>query len=61
VDPAEMRISTLAGLVTGLLGRIPHPGDNVRFNNITFTVEKVKRNRIETVVLTVEPLWSNGT
>jgi len=60
VDPAEMRLSTIAGLVTAILGRIPKTGDVARLKNIKFTVERVQKRRIETLILTLEPLPNNG-
>ncbi len=60
VDPAEMRLSTIAGLVTAILGRIPKTGDVARLKNIKFTVERVRKRRIETLILTLEPLPNNG-
>lgn len=56
IDPSQMKISTLAGLVTALLDKIPKPGDTVVINNVKFMVEKVRRNRIESVILTLEPI-----
>lgn len=60
VDVEETQVSTIGGLVTELLGRIPKPGDETRLNNLKFTVEKVRKNRVETVVLNLEPLRKNG-
>lgn len=56
IDPAETRIVTIAGLVTTLIGRVPKQGDITYLNNLKFTVEKIQKNRIETVVLTFEPI-----
>jgi len=58
IDPAQRRISTIAGLVTTLLGRIPKAGDAARLKNLKFTVERVQKHRIETVILTLEPIES---
>jgi putative hemolysin len=60
VDLEETRVSTVGGLVTTLLGRIPRKGDVAYIGNLKFTVERVRRHRIETVVLTVEPMPDNG-
>jgi putative hemolysin len=52
-DP-EMRtlaLDTLGGLVVSLLKRMPVPGDVAQVQNLKFTVEKVRGNRIESVVL----------
>ncbi|MHC4169028.1 MAG: hemolysin family protein [Planctomycetota bacterium] len=60
VDLAESRQVTIGGLVTALLGRIPKSGDVARTKNLKFTVERVRRRRIETVILYFEPLATNG-
>lgn len=52
----ETRYSTIGGMVTALLGRIPKVGDTARLKNLRFTVERMRKNRIETVVLTLEPI-----
>lgn len=59
IDSAETRLATVAGLVTGLLGRVPKPGDVARLRNLRFTVETMRRHRIETVILTLEPIGSD--
>ena len=59
IDPAETRISTIAGLVTAVLGRIPKTGDVAYLRNLKFTVERVRKHRIETVILTLEPISSD--
>jgi len=41
--------TTLAGFVTSLLGRMPGPGDSVRWRNLEFTVEKVRNRRVTRV------------
>jgi len=56
IDASQSRISTIAGLVTALLGKIPKTGDVAHLNNLKFTVEAVRKHRIETVILTLEPL-----
>jgi CBS domain containing-hemolysin-like protein len=60
IDLTETRLSTLGGLVTALLGKIPKSGDVARLNNLRFTVERVKKHRITTVILTFEPIVSKG-
>jgi putative hemolysin len=60
VDPDEMRLSTIGGLVTALLGRIPHQGDVATLGSVKFTVETVRHRRIESVVLSLEQLSSSG-
>ncbi len=56
VDIEQTQASTLGGLVTELLGKIPKAGDEARLNNISFTVERVRKNRVETIVLRLEPI-----
>jgi putative hemolysin len=56
VDPEEIRMTTLGGLVTALLGHIPKNGDVAHWQNMRFTVETVRKNRIETIILSLEPL-----
>lgn len=60
IDPAETRLATLGGLVTTLLGKIPRTGDVAHLNNLKFTVERVKKHRIETVILAFEPIVSES-
>lgn len=45
-------IDTLAGLILSRLGRIPREGDIVTIRNLTLRVERVRRRRIESVLLT---------
>ena len=56
IDPDESRMSTIGGLTTALLGKIPKPGDKAVIKNLTLTVENVKKRRIETIVLSLEPV-----
>ncbi|RPJ38584.1 MAG: hypothetical protein EHM35_04210, partial [Planctomycetaceae bacterium] len=60
IDLEETRQSTIGGLVTTLLGRVPRKGDVACLGNLKFTVERVRKHRIETVILTVEPIPSHG-
>jgi CBS domain containing-hemolysin-like protein len=60
IDLAETRQVTIGGLVTALLGRIPKSGDVAHLRNLKFTVEKVRKRRIETLILTFEPFKTNG-
>lgn len=59
INLAESRISTIGGLVTALLGKIPKAGDVAHFKNLKFTVERVRKHRIETIILTFEPTQTN--
>jgi putative hemolysin len=54
IAPTDERFSTIGGLVTALIGRIPKTGDIARRKNIKFTVERVHKRRIETLLLTLE-------
>ena len=56
IDTTQIRLSTIAGLVTTMLGKIPQPGDQARLRNLLFTVEKVHRHRIESLILNLEPI-----
>jgi len=56
IDIKEERQVTIGGLVIALLGRIPKEGDEVNFQNIKFTVERVKQNRIQTIILSLGSL-----
>lgn len=48
---AISQLDTLGGFVVYLLGRLPHPGDKVAYGNLVFSVEEVRRRRIETVLV----------
>ena len=56
IDPGRFRFSTVGGLTTALLGKIPAPGDTARLKNLKFTVEKMDKYRIKTVILSLEPI-----
>jgi putative hemolysin len=60
IDLAEIHQATISGMVTALLGRIPKSGDVAYLKNLKFTVENVRKHRIETVILTFEPFQANG-
>ncbi|QBG46242.1 HlyC/CorC family transporter [Verrucomicrobia bacterium S94] len=47
----DLALDTLSGLVVSLLKRLPGAGDVVEVGNLRFTVEQVRSNRIETVLL----------
>ena len=55
IDVPETRLSTIGGMVTAALGRIPKAGDVTRLGNLKFTVEQVQKHRVETLILTFEP------
>jgi putative hemolysin len=46
---------TIGGLMLGLLGEIPEEGQDVRFQNLRFTAERVNGRRISKVLITREP------
>ena len=56
IDPSQSRLSTVGGLTTALLGKIPSPGDVATLKNLTFTVEKVRKRRIESLIISLEPI-----
>jgi len=60
IDLAETRMVTIGGLVTALLGKMPKNGDIAYLKNLKFTVEKVRKRRIETLILTFEPFQSDS-
>jgi putative hemolysin len=60
IDLAQTQMVTIGGLVTALLGKMPKNGDVAYFKNLKFTVEKVQKHRIETLILILEPFQSNG-
>jgi putative hemolysin len=55
IDLAETRLATVGGLVIALLGKIPKSGDVTYLKNLKFTIEKMQKHRIETLILTLEP------
>lgn len=59
IDPEEAKITTIGGLVTTLLGKIPKSGDVAYLHNLKFTVERVRKHRIKTVILTLDAAGSN--
>lgn len=52
-----LALDTISGLVVSLLKRMPQAGDVAHMHNLRFTVEQVRSNRIESVVL---ELSANG-
>jgi len=62
---ADGRYTTVAGFVTALLGRVPRPGDAVRWRNLEFTADEVRHRRLTRVRLRLlgpvpepeEPEW----
>jgi putative hemolysin len=56
IGPGQTRLATVGGLVTALLGKIPKTGDVAYLRNLKFTVERVRKRRIETLLLSLEPV-----
>ena len=56
IDVQDQRLTTIGGFVIALLGKIPKAGDVALFKNMKFTVEKVHNNRIQSIILSLEPL-----
>lgn len=56
----DIRQSTIGGLVTALLGKIPSPGDTAHWKNLRFAVESVQKNRIKTLMVTFNRRDKNG-
>ncbi|HUS16540.1 MAG TPA: hemolysin family protein, partial [Chloroflexia bacterium] len=67
VEALQLRIkdpeldSTVAGLILERQGRIPDPGDQISWHNITFTVAEMNRRRISKVRVRVEQTPDDGT
>ncbi len=55
IDPEQSRLSTIGGLTTALLGRIPKKGDVIYLKNLKLTVQEVRKRRIESLILSLEP------
>jgi len=60
IDVAETRLSTIGGLITALLGKIPKPGNVAYLKNLKFTVEQMQKHRIKTLILTLESIPTDG-
>jgi len=52
VDLPDEEWDTVGGLMLGLLGSIPEQGQEVTFQNLVFTAEKVNGRRIAKVLIT---------
>ncbi len=55
-----LALDTISGLVVSLLKRMPKPGDVARVRNLKFTVEQVRSNRIESVLLELSGRGEGG-
>jgi magnesium and cobalt exporter, CNNM family len=51
IDPDDLGVDRLGGLVASLLGRIPREGDVVRRGALSFTVRRMRRRRVTQVLL----------
>lgn len=51
VQEIDAEIDTLGGLILSRLGRLPQVGDRIKLRNLTLTVDKMNRRRIERVRL----------
>jgi len=60
INPEEAKITTIGGLVTALLGKMPKSGDVAYLEDLKFTVEHVQKHRIKTVILTLKSTGTNG-
>ena len=60
IDLEQARYTTIGGLVTAILGRVPKTGDVARLRNLKFTVERMTKNRVVTVILNLEPIAQHG-
>jgi putative hemolysin len=49
VSIPETEFETIGGFVLGLFGRLPSEGDQVRFENMMFTVLRLRKNRISRI------------
>ncbi len=56
----DLALDTLSGFVVSLLKRLPAVNDVVEVGNLRFTVEKVRSNRIETILLELIPDENGG-
>ena len=61
LKPKEIHIATVGGFVASLLEKSPQKGDVANWENLTFTVEQVRKHRIKTVLLTIEPMEKNDS
>ena len=55
VDLPDEEWDTVAGLMAGLLGKVPKRGDEVATRGVTFRAEKVQGRRIAKVLVTKDP------
>jgi CBS domain containing-hemolysin-like protein len=46
---------TVGGLVFGLTGRVPRPGEKLRYDSVEFVTEQVTGRRIQKILITTDP------
>jgi CBS domain containing-hemolysin-like protein len=51
IDPDDLGVDRLGGLVAALLGHIPREGDTVRRGDLCFTVRRMRKRRVTEVLL----------
>ena len=51
VELPDEEWDTVGGLVFGLVGRVPRPGESVTYDGLEFTTERVTGRRIQKVVI----------
>ncbi len=56
IELSETQLSTLGGMVTSMLGKIPTCGDQITIHSLTFTVESMHKHRIRTLRLSFNRL-----
>ncbi|MFW5840489.1 MAG: hemolysin family protein, partial [Planctomycetota bacterium] len=59
VDLSAQRISTIGGFVLSCFGRVPQVGDVVDYQNLRFTVERMRHRRIAQVRLELQEVAEN--
>ena len=60
MDPGQVRVATVGGLVVTLLGRIPRLGDVAVFGDMRLEVEQVSKHRIVSLLVWLEPAADGG-
>jgi CBS domain containing-hemolysin-like protein len=61
IRPQSSRLATVGGFTASLLGKIPRPGDEAYLEHIRMTVEAVHRNRIDSLIITLQPISGKRT
>ena len=50
-DLISEKVDTIGGLVFSLFGELPKPKSTINYQNLTFIVDKIVRNRLETIIV----------